>query len=110
FGKRVASAKGVPGTAAFDALFTLDDLFEVHFSGAGQFTGERDHLRVGGKLVGDVLPDASGDARATFYLQDNVGSVVAEAASDTGTVTVRQRRDPFGNALADGSKPFLPSD
>src|SRR6185436_10244190 len=72
-------------------------------------TEGRCRLRAGERLVGDVVRTGTASRTATFYLEDNVHSVVAEASS-SGTVTARARRDPFGNSFTSSTTPYLASD
>jgi RHS repeat-associated protein len=101
-GKRVLTTYGSAGS-----LLTLDDWLEVNRGPTG--TEERCRVRVGGSLVAEVTRTINRPWRtATFYLTDNVGSVVAEAPA--GTVSARARRDPYGNLLANAATPYLPAD
>jgi RHS repeat-associated protein len=103
--RRVLTLFGTNGSAG--TLLTLDDLFEVKRDSSG--TEGRCRISAGGILVGDVVRRGTAARTATFYLTDNVGSVIAEA-SQSGTVTARSRRDPFGNLLTSATQPNLPSD
>jgi RHS repeat-associated protein len=95
-GKRMASVYGdMTSGLPYEALYTLGDLYEFHnVSGTWE---ERNRLSVDGKLIGELVRTSNTGPRAgTLYLTDNVGSVLAEASSE-GAVSLRARRDPFGN-------------
>src|SRR5262249_24941193 len=108
-GRRVFTLYGTNGSNG--TRVTLDDLFDMKRDGTNSVagTGGRCRLRAGGKLVGDVVRTGSAARTATFYLEDNVHSIVAEAVSN-GSVTARARRDPFGNSFTSATTPYLPSD
>jgi RHS repeat-associated protein len=113
FGQRVVSTTGNPVTAGSTVSYvaTLDDLFEFSYSYATNSYEERCRLQAAGNLIGDVVRTSNGGGRtATFYLEDQVGSVMAEGASATGVITPRARRDPFGNLITDQNNPYLPTD
>jgi RHS repeat-associated protein len=93
------------GTNSGDTLLTLDDLFELRRGAAG--SESRCRLHVDGRVLGDIVTSADG-RRPTFYLEDNVGSIVAEGTD--GTVSARARRDPFGNTFTSAASPDLPGD
>jgi RHS repeat-associated protein len=108
-GQRVLTIYGNNGSAG--TLLSLDDVFELRRDDSG--TEGRCRVTAGDTLVGDVVrtitPSGASSRDATFYLQDNVKSVLAEA-STTGSITQRSRRDPFGNLVADATMPDLPSE
>jgi RHS repeat-associated protein len=108
-GNRVLTLSGTRGSAG--SLLEFDDLFELKRDGTNSTAGTegRCRLRAGDRLIGDVVRRGTSARTATFYLEDNVHSIVAEATSG-GTVTARQRRDPFGNSFTSSTTPFLPSD
>ena len=107
-GERLATTYGTVSSGPY-LLTLLGDLYEYKYTNSTT-REERYRLRAGGTLVGDVVrTTAAGPKTSTFYLTDNVGSVVAEA-SNTGVVTARMRRDPYGNALVDAGAPFMPTD
>jgi len=107
----------ITNLGASDYLLTLDDLYEQE--NIGNTIESRWHLRAGERLIGDIVlsnDPNSGFARVgTFFLEDNVHSVVGEAsvhANDPtySSVTGRPRRDPYGNLIADVQNPYLPGD
>jgi RHS repeat-associated protein len=108
-GSRVLTVLGSRGSAG--TLLEFDELFELKRDGTNSTGGTegRCRLRAGDRLVGDVIRTGTAARTAVYYLADNVHSVVAEATS-SGTVTARQRRDPFGNSFTSSTTPFLPSD
>jgi RHS repeat-associated protein len=94
---------------------TLGDLYEFDnlnlSNGAPSF--ERHRLRAGGKLIGEILRyHPLFPSVATFFMTDNVGSVVAEATPTPGSAStlVRSRRDPYGNLLQNAQFPLLLGD
>ena len=95
------------GTAASgQLLYTLDDLYTFKTGSGG--TEERCRLKVNNTLIGELVRTADVPTRsATFYLTDNVGSVAAEGSPSSGAVTMRTRRDPFGNLSPTSQGPFL---
>jgi RHS repeat-associated protein len=109
FGNRLLTLFDAEGSAG--TLLTLGDVFELRRDGSGNpSTAEsRCRLRAGGRLIGDIVRVGSGARTATFYLEDNVHSVIAEASS-AGVVTRRARRDPYGNAFTSAATPYLPGD
>jgi RHS repeat-associated protein len=108
-GDRVFTLFGDRGSAG--SVLEFSDIFELKRDGTNSTTGTegRCRLRAGDRLVGDVVRKGTASRTATFYLVDNVHSVVAEASSG-GTVTARTRRDPFGNSFTSSTTPYLPSD
>jgi RHS repeat-associated protein len=107
-GRRVLAKLG----SGADVL-TLDNWFEQR--GTSGSSEGRIHLQAGGAVVGDIVRSTGALNRtATMYLEDNVGSVVAEASVHDGSgvsiVTTRSRRDPYGNLIADPQNPYLPAD
>jgi RHS repeat-associated protein len=104
-GARVLTVYGANGSAG--TLLTLDDLFEVRRDASG--TEERCRLRAGGRLIGDVVSSGTTTRTASFYLEDNAHSVIAEASS-AGAVSPRALRDPFGNLVSSVTTPGLPRD
>ena len=108
FGRRLVTSYADLSNQITATLYTFDDLAEIRSSSAG--TEERCRLTANGKLVGELVRSSNTSTRTgTFYLADNVGSVVAEASS-AGVVTPRARRDPFGNLIANPLAPHLPRD
>ena len=95
------------GTAASgQVLHTLDDLYTFKTGSGG--SEERCRLKVNDTLIGELVRTANVPTRsATFYLTDNVGSVAAESSPSSGTVTMRTRRDPFGNLSPTSQGPYL---
>ena len=110
FGQRVATTYGVP-TGNYSYLLTfMNDLYEFRYTSSTNTSEERCRFYADGKVVGDVVRTASNAPKTvTYYLTDNVGSVMAEA-SDSGVVTARARRDPFGNLIDDPTVPDLPAE
>jgi len=109
-GNRVATTYGSLSGPYSYLLTLMNGAYEFKYSSATNTTEERYRYFADGKLVGDVVRLAANQSKtSTFYLTDNVGSVVAEA-SDAGAVTARARRDPYGNLLADPLNPDLPID
>jgi RHS repeat-associated protein len=110
FGNRVLTVRGNPFDGqGHSLLYALDGLYEFRDS-SSTGTEERCRVRAGGRLIGELVRTWNTPERtATFYLTDNVGSVVAEASS-SGTVTARSRRDPFGNLMTNAATPYLPAD
>jgi len=110
FGNRILTqVSPPPSLKPLSSLYTLDDLYEFRSSSSAG-SEERCRVRAGGRLIGELVrTSATSPTAATFYLTDNVGSVVAEA-SQSGVVTARTRRDPFGNVTANASAPYLPAD
>jgi RHS repeat-associated protein len=111
FGNRILTAYGNPFDGqGYSVLYTLGDLYEFRFSSIDGRREERCRVRAGGRVVGEVVRTSDTTTQtATFFLTDNVGSVVAEASS-SGAMTARSRRDPFGNTLSNASAPYLPAD
>jgi RHS repeat-associated protein len=107
-GNRVATTYGVaPGG---DYLLTLmHGLYEYRFTAATGEKEDRCRVMVDGRAVGDVVTSSTVGRSATFYLNDNMGSPVAEVGS-AGTVNARLPRDPYGNLITDLSHPSLPAD
>jgi RHS repeat-associated protein len=109
FGGRLATITGNPSTGQWSARHTLDDLCELRNGSAGR--EELCRVRIGDRLVVELVRTANGAARrANVLLLDNVGSVVAEASTNTGTVSARARRDPFGNLITNVAAPNLAPD
>jgi RHS repeat-associated protein len=105
-GQRLATTYG-----ASSYLVTLmNGMYEFKYNSSNGTYEERTRFAANGKLIGDQIKTAN-TARdtTTFYLTNNVGSVIAEA-SDTGVVTLRSRRDPYGNLLTNGTTPYLGAD
>jgi RHS repeat-associated protein len=97
------------GTNGKNALYELDRFQFKQASSTGPFE-ERCRVQAGDLVIGDwVRTSNTGTRTATFYLTDNVGSVVAEASS-AGAVTARSQRDPFGNLVSNANTPYLPAD
>ena len=110
-GEKLLTGYGNPFDGqVYTLLYTFGDLWEFSTSTNGDVE-ERCRVRVGGRLVGELVrtDPLSWQRTATFYLTDNVASVVAESSS-LGTVAARARRDPFGNMIADAASPYLPSE
>jgi RHS repeat-associated protein len=108
-GNRLATTYGsTPGGSYL--LTLMGDLYEFRYTSGANTKEERCRLVADGKVVGDVVrASVTTPPTSTFYLSDNVGSVVAEGAG-TGTVTVRAMRDPFGNLITTPSSPSLVGD
>lgn len=108
-GNRIMTLYGANGSAG--SLVTLDGQFELKRDAArtAATTQARCRLNANGRVVGDVVRVGAGQRTGTFYFEDIVHSVLAEASPD-GTLAVRGRRDPFGNTLTSATTPFLPAD
>jgi RHS repeat-associated protein len=92
----------------YSVLYTLGDLYEFSTTATG--STERCRVRVGNKLIGELVRTGDvADRSSTFYLTDNVGSVVAEVSA-SGAVTSRVRRDPYGNTSPSIQSPTLPGE
>jgi RHS repeat-associated protein len=108
-GERVATTYGKSAGGSY-LLNLMNDAYEFKYNASTNTYEERCRFRANGKLIGDQVKTANTVRSATtFYLVDNVGSVIAEA-SDSGVVTARGERDPFGNAIANPATPFLAPD
>jgi RHS repeat-associated protein len=106
-GERVATTYGSSGSYR---VTLMNGRYQLAYNAATGTYEERCRFLANGKIVGDQVKTASTVRSATtFYLTDKVGSVVAEA-SDTGAVTARARRDPYGNLLTNAATPFLGGD
>ena len=91
-------------------MITLDGLYERRESSSGALLEERLQLLANGRAVGELARTAAGQPfTATWQLSDNVGNVVAESSA-SGAVTLRARRNPSGNLIADPWNPHLPTD
>ena len=74
-------------------LLTLGELYELDFASNTGKT-ETYRIRADGRLLGEVRRTGSASPLAgTFYLTDNVGSVVAEANPSPGARPLRHARD-----------------
>jgi RHS repeat-associated protein len=109
-GERLATTTTTYGAnAGTSYLITLmGDLYQLKYSAATGAYEERCRFRANGRVIGDVVKTANtAPSATTFYLANNVGSIIAEA-SDSGTVAARGQRDPLGNAIANPMAPNLP--
>jgi RHS repeat-associated protein len=106
-GRRITTSYGTNPSGSY-LLTLMNNLYEFHYASETQTYEERCRLQVGNKVVGDVVRTAATAFKtATFYLSDNVGSVMAES-SDSGAIAARARRDPFGGLTGTaGNSPDL---